>query len=407
MKKYFLVARYKNTNQFSIIKLNDKWFLGKDGVSQDYRANDLAAVDLVTTRFFSETQMIDRMYQNGYISSTDVDLFIATGKKHNGKPYVQTYEILYGASDDEFMRSFRGVADSFLRGKGESSLDSIKNIYNEFCMRMYQQRSFFSFVSQGGTNVAKRIVDYFSSFCNWQNPAFSFKFKESWVLKSYTAIRNIMESFQRYDMASGDVFQELPNIKYKTQERNKISASLLSEMDPSYMEGQMNLFDLSFPEVKDTTPKRIEPEIISDSGEKVFSPEEKKSQVMLTLSDLSMNTFCFDDNKKAMISPKLFPFYPSIKDQEIIEHSLCPRDLSCMYWYTLHNTSYSEACRCLANTLELEEELRKDVRRITSLLQKPKSLDRIFVWCRTYRQVQDYNTERGKVYGKRMSEVCS
>ena len=64
MGNYFLIARDMNTNKFKVISLKNKWYV-KNGTDYYSRSNKLEAIDLVTTRFNSKSDMAQRMFSNG------------------------------------------------------------------------------------------------------------------------------------------------------------------------------------------------------------------------------------------------------------------------------------------------------------------------------------------------------
>ena len=71
MNKYYLIARNKDTNDFKIIKLKKSWYSDDSNNDDVLKANPLEAIDLVTTKFSSEEEMIERMKKNGYIKTSN------------------------------------------------------------------------------------------------------------------------------------------------------------------------------------------------------------------------------------------------------------------------------------------------------------------------------------------------
>ena len=79
--QYYLIARERLTNEFSVVPLN-----GKRGLS-------LEEIDLYTTKFEGEVDLASKLREEGIISYEMPDFYIASqGKK--GK-YLNTQEVLY------------------------------------------------------------------------------------------------------------------------------------------------------------------------------------------------------------------------------------------------------------------------------------------------------------------------
>lgn len=410
LKKYFLVARDRQKNDFSIVKLNDKWFLGKDASGKQLRANDLFAIDLVTTQFHDSLEMIQRMYNNGYLTSTDIDLFIAKIGKQNGKKYIHTCEVLYNPKKDlplenERMINFREIANSFLKHQEQSAHKQISLVYDKFCSKMFYCRDFSSFIYHESNNVPKKVVQYFSNLRKLDGPAYELKFKESWILKSYSAIRNVIDAFNQYDKKGKNSLSRLH------VERKQIYDRLLLELDPFYIEGQMSLFDSPLETKKE---EMVEPQILAtpvNTTHPTMEPSEteKKSQILLNLYELPVTIFS-SHNSQIHLRSDLFDFYPNEEDKKIL-YSLKEKELTAMYFYALHNSLYHNAYVRNENTLYLEEELRSDLKKISKCLKNSKSLDRMFYWTRAYQRVMDYSStystdKDGKVFSKKYDEVC-
>ncbi len=414
LRKYFLVARDRQKNDFSIVKLNDKWFLGKDASGKQLRANDLFAIDLVTTQFCNSSEMIQRMYSNGYLTSDDVDLFIAKVGKQNGKNCIYTCEVLYNPKKDfpienERMITFREIANSFLNKKESDVRNQICLLYDKFCSKMFYCRDFSSFIYHDSTRVPRKIVDYFYSLKDLSGPAYEFKFKESWVLKSYFAIRSVVDAFNQYDKGEQSFLDTLHS------ERKKIYDRLLLELDPSYIEGQMSLFD-DLSESKYL--EKAESSVLDSSINVVHSviepsEKEKKSQILLNLYDLPVDVFTIHSSK-VHFRTDFFTSYPNEEDKKLL-CSLRDKELTAIYFYALHNSMYHEAYARNENTLYLEEELRSDLKKVSNCLKNSKSLDRVFYWTRAYQRAVDYSStyftdkeenKEGKVFSKKYDEVC-
>lgn len=438
MKKYFLVARNRENETFTIVKLKDKWFMQDGGLGYEYRANDLEAIDLVTTRFSSAKEMAAQMYKNGYIDSPDVDLFIAKESKLHGNTYLNTYEVIYNPYNNERMASFRDVAKAFLNGQEKDEMDNIRLILDKFCSKTFYNRDFCDFICSELTNVPTKIINYFKGVKRGSRPPYDFKFRESWVLDSYSALRNIIETFNRYDSFEGLPNREIANIDFVSVNfvgRKKIENKLVEEINPNFIAGQLRLFDMeNISTDEETLPigDKIElvgaredtldefiPEVQSKEEEitiieepvkeeREVSDSEKKSQILVTLSELPLDIFRKTE-EELIIKPDLFPSYESEADCKKVETLLKGRMLSAIYLYVLHNNKWIEANRNCWNTIELEDDIRKDLDKLNKNLKAKKNLDTVFEWSRAYNRSLEFNnmntmmaeTEEAKTFGKK------
>ena len=132
MNTYYLIARNRKDNTFTVLKLREDWYLGREKGREDVltRANDLEAIDLVTTRFGSESEMAERMAMNGYIPDSDVDIFIASKREKNGKSYIKFDEVLYG-KDAKRTAAIRRIAQTSLVGDFKVDSYDLASIYDE------------------------------------------------------------------------------------------------------------------------------------------------------------------------------------------------------------------------------------------------------------------------------------
>ena len=114
---YVLVAKSNRDNSYVILKIKDEWYLGKDKAKgKESSKNSLEVIDLVTTQFASKEQMVERLVQGGYISDSDVDIFIACKRKKDGKSYIRFDEVLYGGKKDKRVSALRDVAEENVWG---------------------------------------------------------------------------------------------------------------------------------------------------------------------------------------------------------------------------------------------------------------------------------------------------
>lgn len=407
MKKYFLVARDKDTNEFSIIKLKDKWY-DASGKGEFYRANDLAAIDVVTTKFSSADEMIDKMYQNGYIDSSNVDLFIATGVKRNGKFYVKYHEVIYDNSDVERIDNFKKVSRGFLNGTENEQ--EINLVFYKLCTKYFFDKEFASYINSGFTSIPKGVVEYLRS-AQSDKPAYSLRYDAAWIMKSYPFIRSIVETFNRYDLFVDKKNKIDANVEYintTAVNRKKIEKSLMKQMDPNFLEGQLTLFEESNQDEdkKNTSIVSLEEKKLRvRRNENFVSTNTKRSYVMNTFYELSLDIFKFN-GADVKINGEMFGEYSTGDDIIKLESLLTGNLLKQMYRYVLHNTKYKHAYKNNLDTLELEREIRSDTKALRKSFENETKLDKAYNWCVTFNECMSYSEEeKVKLFEKRNGEI--
>ncbi len=399
MEKYFLVARDIHTNQFSIIKLNDSWYLDKEKpLYQWHRNHDLFAIDLVTMRFSNATEMIERMNKNGYLFSKDVDLFIAKRIHSQGNIFLKTYEVMYQFNPQERFNLFRKIATSFVQNNVDCFLEDRKLVYNQFCTKMFYSHQFSRFVYMNYTNIPKKIVDYFYSLPPLESPNYSILYKKSWLLDNYPTIRSIIESFNRFDQQD-QIQESLMEQKRIQKDRCLIFERLCRVMDPSFIEGQLDLLDFF-------EDKSVDECLISDidvtKTNYIVSDSLKKEYIFKTIDQLSLDIFSV--NKKGVfIQTNLISSDLDLKEH--LENSLDSSFLSLIYFYVLHHLQYQFAYQNNYNTIHLEKELRIDREKIQNQIKNKRKLSQLYEWCKLYQKLLCSSNSEVKSFEKRCNEV--
>ena len=218
---YFLVAREKETNVYSIIPVTGRY------------GSSLEEIDLFTTQFDREENLIQKLKMDKKIESDSIDLFIAhqSGKKGEEKMYYQ--EVLYSDS-----REICPVAKASILGDIEVEKEQSRSIFRKFCSRMMHDQLFFNMVLFGHTNLYSKFINYFTDRRFLDSFAAQYK-NGGWILKSYPTIRGMIEAFDLYQNDSnGEKFKM--NNRYRKLLDNELLLVTRKDYDPN----QISFFDL-------------------------------------------------------------------------------------------------------------------------------------------------------------------
>ncbi len=225
MRKYYLVARYTQDNSLDIIKLNKKWY-NKANEDEFSKANSLEAIDLITTRFSSPTEMIKRMGKK-YLKSSDVDLFIAY-KKNETELFF--YEIIYNTSSN--INNFREIAKASLEQEYKSVQEQIQKIYEKLAYQLFNNYSYQKYYQKDFyflNNCFKNLYDDCESIKDFLEVPYI----NHWMLSNYLMIREAVRNLEK-SITKGNC----------SRQREEIVSKLLKKMDINYVDGQYDLFDL-------------------------------------------------------------------------------------------------------------------------------------------------------------------
>jgi len=211
--RYFLVARDKDTNDFTILPIEE-------------RGESLETIDLYTTSFENCESMASFLFHQGKISSENIDFFIAHQNQKNGKKVLHIQEVLYASDYD-----IRDVARASLMGK-LSNHSMVDKLLGDFCFKMHHYPKFYDMVQFGQTDLYSKFIQYFADR-RFLDSSFV-KYKDGcWVQKSYPLLRNIVGTFQR--------FYSDAVIDYDS--RRILENQLLKVTDKNYDPNQISLFD--------------------------------------------------------------------------------------------------------------------------------------------------------------------
>ena len=413
MEAYSLIARDKTTDEVKIIPINERWYLGTNGRDIAFNRVSLEAIDLVTMRFPSALKMIEQMYKNGYISTTDVDLFIAKKVKKNGSEYIKTYELIYNPSDKERVEDLKVIAYSYLIGQKDSVKSLIDKISNKLISKANSKEDFRNILACKMTNISSYLTDAF-----WKGvQSYSLKYQNRQIFENYSTIRNIIEALNRYDYLStldGDVFiNSVAFLNENGSSRKKVEPFLLKILDNDYLPGQYSLLDfecfLSEIEENEETRRDLEKQENSQLTKEELAEiqdisfEEKRKIILQTFFQLPFSFLKVSEGMQNICPDFFSKEYPLTFDEQKLLETLLPNGLALtLETYTAHKNEYS---KCLANyssTFLLENEIRLDERKISKKLKNNKSIDKIYLWVLIYKKylqkLHDFeNSSRKKV----------
>ena len=215
---YYLIARDRETNDFSIVKINQK------------RGVTLEDIDLYTTQFSDANQMRDMLQADSVITYDDVDFFVASPSKVNGNIELKKYEVLYKNND-----SIQKIAENSKINKISRSDEQIDRILDYFATQVKSRPALYDLLITGKTNIYEKYAKYFA-YTNY-NVLKSIKYLDGgWARISYPLIRNVLEALSSverdYSRTSDEMHRDLLDSKLK-----QVTAR-------DYDENQLTMFDM-------------------------------------------------------------------------------------------------------------------------------------------------------------------
>lgn len=205
---YYLVGRDKVTNKYDVV-----YFDGK-----------LESIDLYTTDYKNESELAEKLYADGKIKSKDVDLYIVSPKNDS----IATNEVLYSRN-----RYVKNIArDSINKNLGFDN-NYVNSVIYEFCTKMENNSKYYNMVVYGNTDIYPKFTEYFIG--RRYQSTYDVKYRDGgWATKSYLLLRNILESYDRFDNPREDYLEQ----------RTLLEKSLLQRLDKNSSADQLFLFDI-------------------------------------------------------------------------------------------------------------------------------------------------------------------
>ena len=190
---YYLVAKYVGEEP-DVIKLNQNWYLQNKKEDIFLSGNDISAIDIVTSKFENEEHMKEQMYKNGYLKSKEVDIYITHKHRHNGKEYINEYEIIYKSKEKRSdllnsMAKMRLCNDYF-------DVNLTDNFMNQFLTKCKYNTSFKEFMISPFSTIDKYLIE---NILKKQVPDYSLKYILKDKINTYPFIRNIISMWNIYD----------------------------------------------------------------------------------------------------------------------------------------------------------------------------------------------------------------
>jgi len=389
MKRYFLVARYKDNEKLEVIKINTNWYLLEKKEPQFLMANPLEAIDLVTTRFSCQKEMLLRMFKNGYITSLNCDLFIASVGIRKGKKYLKTLEVIYKENSGDRINDFRDIALASLENNIDKEVEKVKKIFDKLACKVYYDDDFSEYLGSTFTNIYDKVMKLYVYDSNLSCPNYGAKYNNYWVLSSYTLIRNIIEAMNRYDRLKGEDDLLKANASYingNAMDRKTCEDELILKLDKNYIEGQFSLFDeeiVNYRRILDNRREYLQEQndLLSIDEVQEFDGDIIKF-IFQVLESIPTQVFKHID-RDIVVSEKYFSTYMDA-DSKVKFLGLPKKCISLLYVYILHREKYEETLKYQQNTMELEGDLRDDIRKIKKYLSKDGGSHELYNWCQNY-----------------------
>lgn len=427
MSGYFLVARNRKDNSFQVLKLKESWFLGQSRGRDDVltRENALESIDLVTTRFTSESEMAERMAMNGYIADSDVDIFIASKKKHDGRNYIKFDEVIYNPKKNRRVGSLRRLANVSLQTDFRLDKDDLNAILDEAISTTYFVDDFYAILVGGETNVPRGFSELFGGIQSEEDIPYDLKEKFDLKTSDYLTVRSMVEALNRFDALScserEDRFERNRMfIENNLSARMALIPELAVQLDDNYIEGQLSIFSLLDSEkkekVKEATTALVA-EVKPAFGKIVIprkgvSVADKKKEIYRVLRNSPRNTFYKDkgglfkvnhdslfkqpllDGEKKKLDTYLTGRLPKFFAEYIVDYANLREGQSFC--------SPSEIC-------EMQKDVEYDAQRINNRLKSAKTLNMVYEWCVLYDGCRkreaalttSNSDDKAKVYGKK------
>lgn len=399
MENYFLIARNKRDNSFTVLKLNDAWYLGKDKAKGHVsRANSLEAIDLVTSRFEDREQMVERLAKNGYISDTNVDVFVASKRKKDGKSYIKFEEVVYGPKRTKRTEAIRRMATASMEESSTEDKEARCIVFDDLIAKMYFCDDFYYMVMDGETNVSSDIARALKKVQTHEEIPYDLKDERIFKVSSYSDLRNIVEALNRLDSFSATskddrIQMNIDFIGENYSDRMAIAPMLALELDKDFCEGQLSMFSY-FDAADSEKIRKASERVAEESGKpikKVEVPKKKLSisdmqrEVFRVIKTLPTNLFR-SKNGKYEFNEGVFT-HPILDEEREQLNSILTGNMPKFFMnYALHTYRMEEANRMgeYSEAAELNEYCERDLASIKKRFRSSKCVVNTYQWCMLY-----------------------
>lgn len=400
MDSYFLIARNRRDNSFIVLKLREDWYLGKEKGRQDVltRSNDLEAIDLVTTRFSSESEMAERMAMHGYIPDSNVDIFIASKREKNGKSYIKFDEVLYNC-DDKRNTAIRRVAQTSLAGDFKADSFDLGYIYDEVISLAYAADDYLEMLLDGEMNVPKSFAEQLRGIKGQEDIPTDLKDSANFGARDYATVRNIVESINRLESLGCTSREDRFILNGEFVEANigkrmALVPELAVLLDKDYVEGQLSLFSLLDEEGK---KKVVEATEAIAAEEKLYpakinvdrslEKDQKRKEIYRVLRSLPAGAIYKErGSEEFKVDLDLFSHYPLAEDEKKKINTYLTGNLP--KYFALYMKDYRLLCEANkdgftppSEIAEMQTDVEYDIRRIDNRFKSSKCLNMAYEWC--------------------------
>lgn len=400
MDNYFLIARNRRDNTFTVLKLQEVWYLGREkgrpGVIT--RANALEAIDLVTTRFGSEKEMAERMTMNGYIPDSNVDIFIASKREKDGKSYIRFEEVLYNRKADR-TAALRRVAQTSLASDFRDDSYDVNAIYDDVISRAYTIDDYLEMLLDGDMNVSRSFAEQLRGITSYSDIPYSLKEKAGFGVSDYRALRNIVESLNRFEGLScscrDDRFDKNKEfVEANLSDRMAIVPELSVQLDKDYVEGQLSLFSLldeaGKKQVQDATQAIATEEKLIPAKIKIdrkLDDASKRKEIYRVLRSLPRGVLYREKGSNEYnVNLDLFPHYPLDESETKKLTTYLTGNLPKFFAqyirdYRLLCDANNDGFTPGSEIAEMQTDVEYDIKRIDGRFKSSKCLNMTYEWC--------------------------
>lgn len=435
MNAYYLIARNRRDNTFTVLKLKETWYLGREKGREEVltRSNDLEAIDLVTTRFSSESEMAERMAMNGYIPDSNVDIFIASKREKNGKNYIRFDEVIYDQAKDRRVDALRRIALTSLATDFKDDSYDLTTIYDEVIAMTYIADDYLQMLLDGDTNVSRHFAEQLRGIQQYPEIPYDIKLNATFGAKDYATIRNIVESLNRLERFSSSSREDryIKNadfIEENLGSRMALVPELAIQLDDSYIEGQLSLFSLLDEDEKEkvveATKKIAEEEkLIPQKIEiprKGVTDADKKREIYRVLRSVPRHILYREKSTGDFkVNYDVFAHYPPTEDEARKLNTYLTGKLP--KYFAEYISDYGVLCDAQRDAFtppsemcELQTTVEYDIRKIDNRFRSAKCLNMAYEWCMLFEgalkrdkavsegaKVSSDTDSKAKVYGKK------
>ncbi len=417
MNNYYLVARNRRTNDFKIIGLREKWYLGKKGTDEFHEANSLAAIDFVTSCFSDREHLAERLWRNGYIDDPNVDLFIANRTSRKGKPTIRFDEVIYTPKMNKRMKSAREVAMASILGRTSAAAEAMDIVYDDLILIAYSNAEFYSMLVDGELSVGKVFAQKLNNVHSYDDVPFHIKKDNDFGYDSYLIFRNIVETLNRvdsfYKMTREDIYEVNADfIDANASDRGDLIPELLAAINQDRCYQQLSLFDyIDLPREKAKEEKQSSIRPVEIDSKSTLTIAEKRSAVFRFLKGLSVDAFK-RGQEGYVVNYDVFK-HPLLDDEKKRLDTLLTGNMPKFFAsYALNSKRIRDAGTYFSTPSEVNELrwlLNRDCDSINKRFLSEKCVNKTYEWCMLYKackkrdaeyEASGFTVNPGDEYGK-------